>query len=293
LAFKKILASNDHKTVTQGFIKDFFDVHVELGDIHIVNPYSIHAYQEATTDGTFPVFRETMRDATFELALADMTVELQLRPQTSLVYRGFLYMVELFLQGYNKVGYQRVGDRYGGLRPVWAVDLVDGMLFPDDDLPFRLLLPHDPIRHVTLSPEVFRWGIFEFTKPGAPPELARWRDFLKSGQAAASDPEYLHEAASIIDNANLTQEERDMISAQERFEADYQTDMYYAEKRGYERALDYVRKLGPKQGAYEATLDLARDALQGGLTRERVVAITSLDAATVDRLADELAPRAV
>jgi len=277
LAFKKILASNDHKTVTQGFIKDFFGVLVEVDDIRIVNPYSIRAYREAVGDGSRPVLRETLRDVTIELSLADVTVELQLRPQTTFLYRGFLYLAEVFLRGYNKFGHQHTGDRYDGLRPVWVADLVAGTLV-DDGVAFRMLEPFDRVRGVGVSPEVFRWGIFEMTKPGAPPELARWRDFLLSGKAGDDDPEYLHEAASIIDNANMTQEERDMISAKEFAEADYYAGLYYAEKKGVE------------QGTFGAKLDAARAALRLRLTHEQVMAITGLDVATVDQLADELVP---
>jgi len=288
LAFKKILASEDHKTVTQGFIKDFFDVHVEVDDIRIVNPYSIHAYQEAAENGTYQVLRETLRDTTFDLSLADMTVEMQLTNQDVFLYRGFLYMGDLFRQGYDKLGHQRAGDRYGGLRPVWKMDLLRQPFF-DDDLPFRLLLPHDPVRHVTLKPEVFRWGLFEMTKPGAPPELARWRDFLLSGKAGDDDPEYLHEAASIIDNVNMTREEREMISIQEKAEADYQTDLYYAEKKGRDEGIEQGIEQGMQRGTLGAKLDAARAALRRGFGREDIVAITGLDAATVDGLADELA----
>jgi len=279
LAFKKILASNDHKTVTQGFIKDFFGVHVEVDDIHIVNPYSIHAYREAAENGTYPVLRETLRDTTFALSVADMTVEMQLRPQSTFLYRGFFYMGEVFRQGYNKLAHQHAGDRYGGLRAVWVADLVDGALF-DDDLAFRMLEPYDPARRVGVTPEVFRWGVFEMTKPGAPPQLARWRDFLRSGKVGDGDPAYLREAASIIDNANMTQEERDMISAQERYEADRQTDLYYAEQGGITKGIE--------QGALETKLANARSALRHGLSRADVADIIGLDAATVDQLADEL-----
>jgi len=278
------LASEDHKSVTQGFIKDFFGVVVELDNIHIVNPYSIHAYQEATKDGgTYQVLRETLRDTTFDLRVADMTVEMQLRPQSTFPLRGFMYMEDLFRQGYDKVGYQRAGDRYGGLRPVWRVDIVGGTLVPDGE-PFRMLEPWDRLREVGLTTEVFRWAILELGKAGAPPELARWRDFLLTGAVAADDPAYLREAATIIDHANMSQEERDMISIEEKAEADYQSDLYYAEKRGRGEG----REQGIQQGAFDAKLDDARAALQLHLTHDQVMAITGLDAGTVDRLADEL-----
>ena len=41
LLFKKMLASEENKDITQGFIKDFCGLDAACEDIHIMNPYSI------------------------------------------------------------------------------------------------------------------------------------------------------------------------------------------------------------------------------------------------------------
>ncbi|MCL1912386.1 MAG: Rpn family recombination-promoting nuclease/putative transposase [Eubacteriaceae bacterium] len=51
LLFKKMLASEEPKDITQGFIRDFFGIEADLGEINIVAPYSINAYK-AALEGT-------------------------------------------------------------------------------------------------------------------------------------------------------------------------------------------------------------------------------------------------
>jgi len=80
----------------------------------------------------------------------------------------------------------------------------------------------------------------------------------------------------------MTLEERNMISAQEKAQADYDADMYWAEQGGIEQGIE--------QGTSQAKLDAARAAFRWGVSRDGVMAITGLDAATVDQLADELVP---
>ena len=121
-----------------------------------------------------------------------------------------------------------------------------------------------------------RLGFFELSKDGASPQQTRWRDFLTTGAAQSSDPEYLREAASIIEYVNLSSEERHMADLHEKFIADRDAALYWAEQNGIEQGLERNR------------FDNACAALRRGLSRDDIVAITGLDAATVDRLADEM-----
>jgi len=45
LMFKKLLASEEHKDILQGFIKDFCGLDVECSEIQIETPYSIDLYK--------------------------------------------------------------------------------------------------------------------------------------------------------------------------------------------------------------------------------------------------------
>jgi len=71
-----------------------------------------------------------------------------------------------------------------------------------------------------------------------------------------------------------------MITEQQKAEDRYWGELYGAEQLG-------IRQ-GIQQGTFDAKLDAARAALQLHLSHDQVMAITGLDAATVNRLADEL-----
>ena len=91
LLFKKMLATEDKKTILQGFIRDFFDINAALDEIILVTPYSIKSYMEYTQitdnnetinqdDNPVPVhvMRETLRDITVVVKTADLLIELQI-----------------------------------------------------------------------------------------------------------------------------------------------------------------------------------------------------------------------
>ena len=282
LAFKKILASNDHKSVTQGFIKDFFGVHVEVDDIHIVNPYSIKSYPKPGKDKS-QVLRETRRDVTIELNLADVTVELQLYRDPAFVQRSFYYLADLYTHRYdpNPDGVDQGPARFAGLRPTWSLSIM-GQRLIDDHEAFHMNILADEISGEPFLPQLVRFGFYELTKPDPNPVTAKWRDFLLTGVAQADDPSYLREAASIIDYVNLSPRERDMVTWQQKNADYYDGGLYWAKQEGIEQGIE--------QGTSQAKLDAARAAFRWGVSRDGVMAITGLDAATVDQLADELVP---
>jgi len=277
LAFKKILASEDHKSVTRGFIKDFFGVDVELDDIRIVNPYSIKAYPKpgrGKRRGKGQMLRETRRDITIEATVADVTVEMQLYWDPAFVLRSLYYALDLFMRRYglNRDTDTAGGvDGFAGLVPVWSISIL-GRPYFEDTRAYRMGVLCDEDTGELFEPRLIRWGFYELTKTDDNAARARWARFLQTGVATADDPEYLREAASIIDTVNMTPEERDMITEQQKAE-----DRYWGGLRG-----------AKIEGIRDAKLDAARAALGLHLTHDQVMAITGLDAATVNRLADEL-----
>jgi len=274
LGFKKILASNEHKTITQGFIADFFGLHVKLDDIHIVNPYSIKTYPDPTQDDPAQILRHTSRDVTVEVDLVDMTVELQMRHQPTFVQRAYYYLADLYTSGYNRDldTASLDPDRYSSLRPAWSINILGEAMF-DCPHSYHMFTLHDHATGEELAPELVRFGFYELTKTDAQPQMARWRDFLTTGQASASDPDYLREAASIIEYINLSPQERHMIDAMEKASADYDAGLYWARHDGIQ----------------ETRLSTGRAALRLGIPHDQVAEITSLDADTVSQLAEELA----
>ena len=263
LGFKKILASEDHKTITQGFIKDFFGLNVELDDIHIINPYSIHKFEDGESTQKL---RQTLRDITIQVDSADLTVEMQVRREGHFIQRALYYLDDLYVSHYNQHQH-----RYMDLHPVWSMNLMGRQLF-DDQRALHTFSLRDDLTCQPLRPVLTSLGFFELTKTGATtPALSRWRDFLVTGQSQDGDPTYIHSAADIIRWVNLSQKERNMDKLLEKAIADQ------------EDALDFARE----EGARETQLANARVALKMGLARADIAEITGLDPAAVDQLAQE------
>ena len=269
LGFKKILASEDHKTITQGFIKDFFGLQVDLDDIHIINPYSIHAIEESTDGEAAQKLRQTLRDITIQVDSTDLAVEMQVRREGHFIQRALYYLDDLYVSHYNQHQH-----RYMDLRPVWSMNLMGHQLF-DDQRALHTFSLRDDLTCQPLRPVLTKLGFFELTKTETTPELTRWRDFLLTGDTQDGDPSYICSAADIIRWVNLSQKERNMDKLLEKAIADQ------------EDALDYAREEGIEQGTRETQLANARVALRMGLAHADVAEITGLDPATIDQLAQE------
>ncbi|MCL1801904.1 MAG: hypothetical protein FWG25_11190 [Promicromonosporaceae bacterium] len=102
------------------------------------------------------------------------------------------------------------------MRPVWAVNVMGGKLFPDDDKPFRSFTLRDTITGAPLLPELIRLAFFELAKRPNDPVLEAWWHFFLTGKARPGDPAYIHEAAGIIERANHNPEETKMATLLER-----------------------------------------------------------------------------
>ena len=290
LAFKKLLGSENHKRVTAGFIHDFFGLDVEPGEIRFADPYSIEAF--TPPDGLDDVdrwrwLREIRRDVTIDLDTVDVTIEMQVWHHRSFVRRALLYATELYGRRYDATAAEP--DRYRLLRPVWALNVVDHTLFPEDEYAVRMFSLHDADHGLGLEPELLRFGFLEL--PKALPEdggdrRAAWRQFLRTGRAAASDPDYLHEAATIIERISLDPQEVAVITAAEKFDADWASALHSARLEGEERG----EARGETRGKELALRETARAALAQGLDPTLVAQITGLGVQEMEAL-DERRPR--
>ena len=239
LAFKKLLASPDHMTVAQGFIETFFALKVDLVDITITNPYAIVGNPEETADRRRLI--QTFRDITYTVGLADVTVELQVRRRTHFEARALYYACNLFNRHYHETD-PDTPDRdqyYASLRPVYSLNVLEYLHFDCAHAVHMFdladaLWPEEQLRLGWL-----KVGFVEIarTKTEFKAETQRlWCDFLASGQAPPGAPDYLREAASMINYVNLTGEEQAVIDLVEKFEADRAAEIEWAEKDGEDRA---------------------------------------------------------
>ena len=278
LAFKKLLSSPDHKEVARGFIEAFFGSEVAAGEITITNPYAIVG--NPRDEGDRRRLLATFRDITFTVGLADVTVELQVRRYAHFEARALYYAFDLFNSHYHEAG-PGEAERYGSLRPVYAVNVLDYQHFR---------CPHAvhmfPLKEVLWPGEGFelRWlriGFVEFRKDVFASEEQRWwAEFLRTGVAPAGAPGYLEEAATLIKYMNLTGEEKAVIDLAEKDLADREAELEWERERGEaigeERGKAMGEAIGEARGEDRALRRFVEGALDRGLPVGEIAGIVGV-----------------
>ena len=170
-----------------------------------------------------------------------------------------------------------------GLREVfvWAVNIMGGTLFPDDDEPFRSFTLRDTKTGAPLLPELIRLAFFELAKRPLNPILEAWWHFFLTGKARPGDPDYIHEAAGIIEKANHNPEETKMATLLEReqWQLHDQLEDARAEGRAEERAAGERRIAESRHNSMKA-------ALASGIPIQQVANIFDVPTKMVQQIAD-------
>ncbi|MDR0867156.1 MAG: Rpn family recombination-promoting nuclease/putative transposase [Planctomycetota bacterium] len=295
LAFKKVFASEKDKDVLAGLVNDSYGYHLTAAEIELRNPYSIEAYRESFRDNSGadeasgakkPKLRQTIRDVTAVLKPqnADFTAELQIRPECYFLPRSVYYPCDRFCDGYNqdpKPNAAGIIDRYSSLRPVLSLNITRFNLFPDDDEAWRIFELYD-VRHQRHFPQNYlRIGYFELTKKNFDNDNQRyWRDYFLGGEVADAAPEYIHRAARLIEVANFTEEERKMVTAEEKAIATYDADMYYAYAEGEAKG----EAKGEARGKAEREAELILRMLANGAAPEHIAKLTGIPLSRIEQV---------
>jgi flagellar biosynthesis/type III secretory pathway protein FliH len=99
---------------------------------------------------------------------------------------------------------------------------------------------------------------------------AHWREFFKTGKAPDGAPEYIRKAADVVNHANLTKEERDIMTSAEWAEDKYQSGIQTAYEDGWDKGertgFAKGERSGIDKGQLGITLDYIRD---GDISMER------------------------
>ena len=314
--FRKVLANEQHLTIIQGFIKDFFNYQVDLKDIRVLNPYNINNYQtevstvsthadagdavtvancdagqtedtnvengdfKDTASGETSVMAELrLREIIHDVRLAvvdtaDLIIEMQLTTQAHFLKRIMLYVAEAYSANYaRKAG---TGVHYESLKPVWSINIVDFDLDPtarikptatdnaitessvgggvvfDESLLFCELKDQ---YNRPVQPELFKVVFFDLRIPSTNPTVEAWRQYFLTGLVPATAPDYLQEAARIIEYQNLTVKERKVFTEEQRA------------RDTYENIIHSQRQYGRAEGRVEGEDRKAR-SVAGNMLRE-------------------------
>jgi len=292
LGFKKSLSSPESKDVLQGLIGDFFDIRPALDDITITSPYSIKAYKELLkqADGTEQAvtkLRQTIMDVSADFKVAGVGVEIQISKSTYFSKRSIYYACDSFCANYNRPGemeqdYDGSFLLYSSLKPIFTLNILGYPHFVGDDDALRIFTLYDRKRNKSFDREYLTIAYFELTKNNVESVNVRhWRTYFNTGEARDDAPEYIRKASRIIEKANLTQEERDVINQMERAEEIYKDTIYTARLEG--ERIGEAR--GERIGKAEERIAIARNALHMGMTITEASKLTGVSEDEIRKLA--------
>ena len=110
---------------------------------------------------------------------------------------------------------------------MYAMNVLGYRLFGEDEDALRIFELYDPKRGKRFK-ELLKIGFFELGKEKIETANQKhWRDYFVGGTACECAPEYIKKASKIIDYVSMSEEERKMISAMERIEANDEAERYY------------------------------------------------------------------
>jgi len=307
LGFKKVLASEENKDVLAGLIKDFFGVKVNAEEIVIEKPYSIAVCKEYIEKGEIATLRQTLKDVSASFRAADFVSELQVSKVQFFDERALYYPFERFCQNYSRIDEMRTSSdgkamRYSSLRPVYALNIMGYRHF-EDDIALRIFELYDPKRRKRYKKNLLRIGFFELSKSKIETANQKhWRDYFTTGEAGADAPAYIKKAGQIINCINLSEEERNMLSALEKYEADQIAEREYiylegrseGEKIGEKRGEKIGEKRGEKIGEKREKNKSAKEKVESikslikiGLTDKQISEVMKTDIAKIVKLRNQ------
>jgi predicted transposase/invertase (TIGR01784 family) len=294
LAFKRLLASEDHKRITQGFIADLFEIQAEPDQIHIESPFSIREVTQAATFGRFASrrsqrrLRELVRDLTFSVNDNDLTVELQVRQADFFDQRALYYATTLFARRRDESVEDWAGS-YRAMRPVRSLNILDWDMYAcaHGDHRFRMVEVDHPEDGLELG-----WlevGYLELRKPEfSDVRKGMWAQFLSTGVAPYGAPGYLEEAAGLVRYWNGDSKEREMMTLLKKADERESLVSHYQRRVGREEgeAEGLIKGIikgeakgiikGKAEGLVEGKAEVASRLLGLGMPVEQVVAVTDL-----------------
>jgi len=176
--------------------------------------------------------------------------------------------------------------RYSSLRPVYSLNILGYPHFSGDGDALRIFTLYDRKRNRTFDKEYITIAFFELAKSHVETENQRhWMSYFKTGEAPEGAPEYIKKAAWVIEMANLTQEERDVIDQIERAEEIYKNTIYSAqiegERIGVAKGKIEGERIGEANGKIEERLAIARNMLNNNRPVDMIVEDTGL---TIDEI---------
>jgi|GEM_PF-1317355 len=280
LIFRKLFSSNEHKVIPIGFISDLLNL--EVKDITIGNPYSIGSY--SIENDASQKLLVTVVDVIVETKDGQtIVIEMQKLKHTCFTERALFYLCQKFIETY---GGDRPGDnRYKTLCSTHAIIVADFILW-DDQIALRTFkLKDEQNNEYKLSANdrtLLSLTFFELPKEITIENdaIKQWQNYFLDREIDISAPKYIRYASDIIRKLKLGEEEMEMISREEKIEADYYAALEYAVEHGIEQRAEKIRNQGIErgvaQGAEREKIETAKRLLDADTPIEIICTATGL-----------------
>lgn len=294
LLFKKILTSEDSTHILKAFVKDLLGI--EFKSLLPKETYHIDSYRESYAEMEKMTVMRTEVDI---LAIAEdgsyTTIECQIQPHSYFHERSIFYLVEAFRSSFGSMDKKEIEkqNNFSSLRPAYGINVVDFHLCDKNDNALRLFRLLD---EESYQPFLNREGkdllmlcFLSLKNQNINKQQAayHWQYFFKTGDIQEEAPEYIKEAKIKVDFLTLESEEKEMIMNIEKSKAISDAVFATAREEGLEQGIELGIEQGIEQGIEKEKYSVAIKLLKLGDSVERVVNVTGLDVALVEKMKRE------
>ena len=285
LVFRKTFASKGNEDILAGLAKDFFSI--EPKDITINNPYSIENYYKII-DGERKLL-STIHDVKASFKNGDLLCEMQVNSAENFKIRALYYAADAYASNYGLDGKMELGsagllDKYSSLRNIYAMNFLGYEEFKDEK-PFRFYQLYDAESRKPHDPDNIFIAYFEFKKEKN--LLARhkhWSDCFNERPLSPKAPAYIKKAVKCMDYINLSEEERGVVDAMERWQADFDSQFVQLEKRVKKESLEEGRIEGRVEGEKRNAIKTALRLLERGFSVEEIADLVELPVESIIKI---------
>jgi uncharacterized protein YkuJ len=288
LLARKFLASPGHEDITLGFLKDMLGL--DISEVVVATPYDIKSYKDGVGQGIrqtiVDVFAKTSDgiEAVIEVEVGHMTAfdKRALYGIATRYVAGLDSKLEVFLDALDTVG-SRSDKRpaneakYQALHPVYGINVLTQNYFKGDDDVYRSFVLYDKEHDENYGHDgidLIRLAFLELAKKTGigSVNLLYWWQFLNGDPIDDAAPDYIIQAAHIVDRQNLSAEELAMLTSQQLWQLDREAEMDYAINEGLRRGLE--------QGKAELIAAMASK----GLNTQQIADLTNLSSNEVEHI---------
>jgi uncharacterized protein YkuJ len=282
---------------------------LDISEVVIETPYDIKSYKEGLDQG----LRQTIVDVFARVSGGiEVAIEIQMGNLTAFDKRMLYGVSARYVAGLDSVleVFGGVGDvgagegadsvvavdpddaaetkapkpnyaKYQALHPAYGISVLTENYFKGDDDAYRSFVLYDREHASTYGHDgidLIRLAFFEIAKkaPDSTGNLLYWRQFLKGEPLDSAAPDYVKQAALMVDRQNLTAEEVRMLTSQQLYQLDIEARLDYAHEEG--------KLEGERKGKLEEAHEVARKSFQEGLSFEVIQKITGLDSVSLKQL---------